>query len=50
MYVCLKTTIQVINTEANSEPSQISKMELFTKIINGSQLLDIFANSSIVDA
>ena len=25
-------------------------MELFTKIINGSQLLDIFAKSSIVDA
>ena len=35
--------------EAYSEPSQISKMELFTIIINGFKLLTIFAKSLILD-
>ena len=30
-------------------PSQTSKMELFAKIINGFQLLNIFAKISILD-
>ena len=34
-------------TEAFSEPSQTSKMELFTKILSGFQILTIFEESSI---
>ena len=36
-------------TEAYSEPSQTSKMELFARIIKGFQLLTIFIKSSILD-
>ena len=35
--------------EAYSEPSRISKMELFTKIVNGFQPLIIFSKSFILD-
>ena len=45
----MKTTIQVINTEAHSEPSQTPKMELFTKIIKVFQPLTMLAKSSIID-
>ena len=34
---------------AYSEPCQITKTELFVKIINGVQLLEIFVKSSISD-
>ena len=34
-------------SEAWSEPSRTSKMELFAKIVNGFQLLTIFAKNSI---
>ena len=34
---------------AYSEPSQTSKMELFSKIVNGGKLLAIFPKSSILD-
>ena len=37
-------------TKAYSEYSQISKMELFTKIVNGFQPLTIFAKRYILDA
>ena len=37
------------NSEAYSEPYQLSKMERFAKIINGFQPLTIFAKQSILD-
>ena len=37
------------NSEAYSEPCQTSKMEVFTKIVNGFSFLTIFAKSSILD-
>ena len=37
------------NPEAYLEPCQTSKMELFTKIVNGFSYLNIFAKSSISD-
>ena len=36
-------------TETNSKPCQRSKMELFSKKVNGSQPLNIFAKHSISD-
>ena len=36
-------------TEAYSEPSRTSKMELFAKIVNSFQRLTIFAKSAIFD-
>ena len=35
--------------ETHSTPSQTSKIELFTKIVNGWKFFTIFAKSSIVD-
>ena len=35
--------------EAHSEPSQVSKMDLFAKIVKGWKSLTIFAKSSILD-
>ena len=35
--------------ETHSEPSQVFKMELFAKIVNGFQPLAIFAKSFILD-
>ena len=40
---------KIFNTETYSEPSRISQMELFAKIVNGFQPLTIFARSSILD-
>ena len=37
------------NSEAYSEPCQISKMEVFSQIVNGFQFLTTFAKSSILD-
>ena len=37
------------NSEAYSEPCQTSKMEVFTKIVNGFSFLTIFAKSSKFD-
>ena len=34
----------------NVQKCRISKMEIFTKIVNGCQLLTIFAKGSILDA
>ena len=36
-------------TEAHSEPSKTSKMNLFEKLPNGRKALTIFAKSSILD-
>ena len=38
-----------VNSEAYSEPCQTSKMEVFTKIVNGLSFLTIFTKSSILD-
>ena len=40
----------VLHTEAYSEPSRISKMELFAKIFNERKMLTIFAKSFFLDA
>ena len=45
----LKRDKRLCNTEAYSNTSRTSKMELFTKISNGFKLLAIFAKSSILD-
>ena len=36
-------------TESYSQPSQISKTELFVKIVNGRKSASTFKNSSILD-
>ena len=42
-------SFQIIQiAEVYSEPSQISTMELFEKIVNGFELLNIFTKSSIL--
>ena len=44
-----KSTWLTSYSEAYSEPSLISKMELFAKIVKGFQPLSIFAKNSILD-
>ena len=39
----------MVTPEFHSEPSQTSKVELFAKTVNGSELLIVFARSSILD-
>ena len=41
--------IMVTHSESHSEPSQTSRVELFTKIVNGSKSLIVFARSFILD-
>ena len=42
--------IQIIQiAEVYSEPSRTSTMELFEKMVNGFELLNIFTKSSILD-
>ena len=38
-----------VSSKAYSEPCQISKMEFSAKIVNGFQLLTIFAKNSMLD-
>ena len=39
----------IMITEAYSEPCQISKMELFTKVVNSFHPLTIFAKRCVLD-
>ena len=41
--------VNLSNPEANSEPCQISKMELFAKIVNGQKPLTFFVKHFILD-
>ena len=41
--------LEIVVSEAYSEPSQTSKIELFEKVVNGFQPLTIFEKSSILD-
>ena len=46
----MRSLVQIYyNTEAYSEPFQISKMEHFAKLVNGSKLITIFAKRSLLD-
>ena len=50
MYQHINQSInQFVNSEAYSEPCQISKIVRFAKIVNSFQSLTIFAKRSILD-